>query len=134
MRLEIGKFPVTEVAFGDKTAWTDGKLEIDRDGLTQKILEDPRVLSADFDLARPGESVRITLVRDVIEPMVKVSGPGTVYPGRLRATGGNGRQRPNAQAHGSSVWLKSPTRRSTWEWVWATTPTGRLSTCAATAR
>ena len=57
MRLELGKFPVTEVEFGDKTAWTDGKLEIDRAGLTSKILEDPRVLSADFDLARPGDSV-----------------------------------------------------------------------------
>ena len=41
MRLELGKFPVTEVEFGDKTAWTDGKLEIDRAGLTSKILEDP---------------------------------------------------------------------------------------------
>ena len=81
MRLELGKFPVTEVEFGDKTAWTDGKLEIDRAGLTSKILEDPRVLSADFDLARPGDSVRITLIRDVIEPMVKVSGGGSVYPG-----------------------------------------------------
>ena len=81
MRLELGKFPVTEVEFGNKTAWTDGKLEIDRAGLTSKILEDPRVLSADFDLARPGDSVRITLIRDVIEPMVKVSGGGSVYPG-----------------------------------------------------
>ena len=81
MRLELGKFPVTEVEFGDKTAWTDGKLEIDRAGLISNILEDPRVLSADFDLARPGDSVRITLIRDVIEPMVKVSGGGSVYPG-----------------------------------------------------
>ena len=56
MRLELGKFPVTEVEFGDKTAWTDGKLEIDRAGLTSKILEDPRVLSADFDW--PGRVIR----------------------------------------------------------------------------
>ena len=39
MRLELGNFPVTEVEFGDKTAWTDGKLEIDRAGTDE---QDPR--------------------------------------------------------------------------------------------
>src|SRR5699024_11179531 len=34
-----------------------------------------------FDIARPGESVRITPVKDVIEPRVKVEGPGGEFPG-----------------------------------------------------
>ncbi len=34
-----------------------------------------------FDIAKPGESVRITPVKDVIEPRVKVEGPGGQFPG-----------------------------------------------------
>ena len=34
-----------------------------------------------FDIAKPGESVRITPVKDVIEPRVKVVGPGGIFPG-----------------------------------------------------
>jgi len=34
-----------------------------------------------LDLARPGESVRVVNVIDVIEPRVTVSGPGVAYPG-----------------------------------------------------
>ena len=34
-----------------------------------------------FDIAKPGESVRITPVKDVIEPRVKVEGSGGVFPG-----------------------------------------------------
>ena len=34
-------------------------------------------------ISRPGESVRITPVKDVVEPRVKVEGPGGVFPGIL---------------------------------------------------
>ncbi len=81
MKLELGNFPVTEVAFGRETRWAESRLEIDRAELVGRILEDPRILSAELHLARPRESVRITLIRDVIQPMVKVSGGGAVYPG-----------------------------------------------------
>ncbi|MEI3220419.1 MAG: glycine/sarcosine/betaine reductase component B subunit [Lachnoclostridium sp.] len=37
--------------------------------------------SVSFDIARPGESVRIMPVKDVIEPRVKVSGEGGYVPG-----------------------------------------------------
>ena len=56
--------------------------------------EDPRIVSAELDIARPGESVRIWPVRDVIEPRVKVEGPGICYPGicgREITTVGEGR-------------------------------------------
>ena len=45
------------------------------------MLSDPRIVKADLEIARPGESVRVTTVNDVIEPRIKVEGPGTVYPG-----------------------------------------------------
>lgn len=94
MRLELGTFPVDEIEFGASTSWFDGRLEVDRDGLLAGIMKDPRITSASLEIARPGESVRITTVRDVIEPRVKVSGPGVVYPGicgRPVTTVGKGR-------------------------------------------
>jgi glycine reductase complex component B subunit alpha and beta len=94
MRLELGTFPVREVAFGGATRYRDGVLEIDRADVLRAVREDPRIAAAELELARPGESVRIWPVRDVIEPRVKVEGPGTVYPGvcgRPVATVGEGR-------------------------------------------
>ena len=81
MRLELGTFPVTDLTFGNETIWDAGVLTIDREGLLRLILEDPRLEQARMELARPGESVRITKMRDAIEPRVKVSGAGITYPG-----------------------------------------------------
>lgn len=81
MRLEMGTFPVTEIGFGERTRWHDGLLEIDAPGVVAAVRQDPRIASAELALARPGEPVRICPVRDVIEPRVKVAGPGVVYPG-----------------------------------------------------
>jgi glycine reductase len=94
MRLEMGTFPVHDVVFGSHTRWQDGRLEIDRDSILDLILHDPRIATAEIELAKPGESVRIWPVRDVIEPRIKVEGPGVVYPGicgRPITTVGQGR-------------------------------------------
>ena len=94
MRLEMGTFPVRQVTFASQTRWLDGLLEIDRDTMIDVILRDPRIASAEVELAKPGESVRIWPVRDVIEPRVKVDGSGVVYPGicgRPITTVGQGR-------------------------------------------
>jgi glycine reductase complex component B subunit alpha and beta len=94
MRLEMGTFPVRDVVFGPHTRWHDGLLEIDRDSILDLIFRDPRIATAEIELAKPGESVRIWPVRDVIEPRIKVEGPGVVYPGicgRPITTVGQGR-------------------------------------------
>jgi sarcosine reductase len=94
MRLEMGTFPVRDVAFGPQTCWQDWVLEIDRESILDILCRDPRIASADLELAKPGESIRIWPVRDVIEPRMKVEGPGIVYPGicgRPIATVGQGR-------------------------------------------
>jgi glycine reductase complex component B subunit alpha and beta len=94
MRLEMGTFPVHDVVFASQTRWQDGILEIDRESILDLILRDPRIASAELDIAKPGESVRIWPVRDVIEPRIKVEGPGVVYPGicgRPITTVGQGR-------------------------------------------
>jgi glycine reductase complex component B subunit alpha and beta len=94
MRLEMGTFPVRDVVFGTQTHWHDGMLEIDRETIIDLISRDPRIATADLELAKPDESVRIWPVRDVIEPRIKVEGPGVVYPGicgRPITTVGEGR-------------------------------------------
>ena len=94
LRLELGTFPVEDVAFGPATRWSDGRLEVDRDEIVTAIRRDPRVLSAEIELLRPRESVRVVNVRDLIEPRVKVEGPGVCYPGicgRPNQTVGEGR-------------------------------------------
>jgi glycine reductase complex component B subunit alpha and beta len=94
MRLELGTFPVRELVFGPVTRYHDGVLEVDRDGLLEEIRADDRLVGAELEIVRPGDSVRIWPVRDAIEPRIKVEGPGTVYPGmvgRPVATVGSGR-------------------------------------------
>jgi sarcosine reductase len=94
MRLELGTFPVTALEFGARTRYEGGRLQVDREAALAAVREDPRIVTADLDIARPGESVRIWPVRDVIEPRVKVEGPGVCYPGicgRDIATVGEGR-------------------------------------------
>ena len=94
MRLEIGTFPVHDVVLGSQTRWHEGVLEVGRDQILAEVRKDPRIATADLELAKPGESVRIWPVRDVVEPRVKVEGPGVVYPGicgRSIATVGEGR-------------------------------------------
>lgn len=81
MRLEMGTFPVNEVVFGQQTSYSDGLLQINKAELLNAIRSDPRIAKIDIELALPGESVRIWPVRDVVEPRVKVDGPGVVYPG-----------------------------------------------------
>lgn len=81
MKLEIGNILIKDVQFGNETMVKDGILTIKPEPLLAKILEDERIKSAKIELAKPGESVRITPVKDVLEPRVKVSGKGTVFPG-----------------------------------------------------
>lgn len=94
MELQLGTFPVQDIRFGGRTQWQDGILEIDEAGLLDAVKADQRIVSAELKLAKPGESVRITRVHDVLEPRIKVSGSGSVYPGicgRSAATVGDGR-------------------------------------------
>jgi len=83
MRLELANFPVKDVRFDGRTNYHGGVLEINREELVALVLEDGKVVSANFDVALPGEQTRIVRVRDVVEPRLKVSGTGCVFPGIL---------------------------------------------------
>lgn len=81
MKLELGKIKIRDVQFGQKTVVENGVLFVNKEELEKLVLEDERIIAAHVELARPGESVRIAPVKDVIEPRVKVSGGGGIFPG-----------------------------------------------------
>lgn len=83
MRLELGYVHIKDVQFGHETKIENGVLYVNKEELINLISEDEHLASVDVDIAKPGESVRITPVKDVIEPRVKVEGPGGVFPGIL---------------------------------------------------
>jgi len=83
MKLEIADFPVKNVQFGNQTSYDNGVLSLNKEELLALILEDKKIASADLDIAFPGEQTRIAFVRDPIEPRLKVSGSGCVFPGIL---------------------------------------------------
>ena len=94
MRLEMGTFPVERITFGSETRYAHGHLEVDKEAVIDAVHADPRIASVDLEMAYPGESTRIWPVRDVIEPRIKVEGPGVIYPGtagRSITTVGEGR-------------------------------------------
>ncbi len=93
MKLELGKIHIHDVQFGETTCVEKGVLYVNSQEIVSLVLEDPRIIDCKIELARPGESCRITPVKDVLEPRVKVSGGGAIYPGTLNKVGqvGSGR-------------------------------------------
>jgi len=69
-QLEIGTFPVRHISFGSQMRYDNGHLEVNKAAVLEAVCQDPRIASADLELAFPGESVRIWPVRDVIEPRI----------------------------------------------------------------
>jgi len=81
MRLEVGTIQIRDVEIGRATALTDHTLVIDREELRTLVLEDSHFADVQVHLVKPGESVRVIHVLDVVEPRWKVAGPGGVFPG-----------------------------------------------------
>jgi len=85
LKLELGFIQIRDIQFSKECKVENGTLSVNADEVMDFIFKDDDVKacikSARFDIARPGESVRITPVKDVIEPRVKVEGPGGEFPG-----------------------------------------------------
>ena len=84
MRLEVGNIFIKDVQFGPKTEVKDGVLFVNKEELVKVARgDDERIETVEVYLAKPGEETRIIPVKDVIEPRVKVSGDGGVFPGYI---------------------------------------------------
>lgn len=79
MELVIRRIDVSNIEFGEITGVKEGVLYIDADEIRKELLEDKRIKNVNIDLARPGESIRIIPVKDVIEPRGKID--DTAFPG-----------------------------------------------------
>ena len=93
MRLELGRIKITDVQFSEATKVEKGILYVNKQEIIDLVMEDEHIVKCVVELARPGESVRITPIKDVIEPRVKVEGPGGIFPGMVNKveTVGSGR-------------------------------------------
>lgn len=80
MGLQLGYIATKDVQFGHATEICEGILFINKEEMLQ-YLQDDRFASLNIELAKPGEETRIIPVKDVIEPRVKVEGPGGMFPG-----------------------------------------------------
>lgn len=96
MKLELGKIFINDIQFAQKTEVIDSVLYVDKREVEEIVLSDDRIKSVNVDIARPGESVRIAPVKDVIEPRVKVFGEGSIFPGILNKVKTVGSGRTNA--------------------------------------
>lgn len=83
MRLELGKIFIKDIQFNEVSKVENGVLYVNKEEVINLIKEDENFKNIDLEIARPGESIRITPVKDVVEPRVKVEGQGGMFPGML---------------------------------------------------
>lgn len=80
MKLTFEVVKIRDVQFGNENHIDNGILYIDKNDML-KFLDNPKLTNMDIDIARPGESVRIVPVKDVLEPRIKMTGDGGSFPG-----------------------------------------------------
>lgn len=84
MKLELMKVDVKSVGWGDRTeVLKDGTLKVNKEEFLAHVADGENLKSIGAEIALPGESVRITPVKDVIQPRYKVEGSGQVFPGMI---------------------------------------------------
>ncbi len=93
MKLELAEFPVRQIRLGYEFNYQNETLEVNEAALLDLISQDARIREASLAVASPGQNLRITGIRDMVEPRFKVAGSGVVFPGVLGPVGdvGTGR-------------------------------------------
>jgi sarcosine reductase len=85
MRLELADFPVSQLRFAPQFRYDAGILTLNARELADLVRQDARIEDICFDVVHPGDGARITGLRDIVEPRIKVAGQGQVFPGTLSA-------------------------------------------------
>lgn len=81
MKLTLDYIKISDIQWAEQTRIDNHVLYLCKQELIDAI-EDPAFSLVDLELARPGESVRIIPVKDVIEPRIKVD-TNSFFPGML---------------------------------------------------
>ena len=79
--LQLSSYEVTDVTLGERTAFSDGMLTIDKEELRALILQSPLFEDVEIELVAPGDDVRVVHILDVVEPRIRVSDPSVDFPG-----------------------------------------------------
>ena len=82
-KLELGIVPIKDIQFASKSEVKDGVCYVNKDDIVNLLKDDENIENIELFIAKPGDSTRIMLVNDVIEPRVKVSGNGAMFPGMI---------------------------------------------------
>jgi len=80
VQLELGIIQVKDLQFGNTSEFKAGTVYVNKQELIDHLRDD-RLARIEIDIACPGDEVRICPVKDVLEPRIKVAGPGQVFPG-----------------------------------------------------
>jgi glycine reductase len=83
MPLELAEFPVSQLRLAQSFRYEAGVLILDPRELADLVRQDERIEDISFAVVHPGDRVRVTGIRDIVEPRVKVAGQGQVFPGTL---------------------------------------------------
>lgn len=81
MKLEVGKINIKNVVLDDEEKIEGSTLHINKQNIIDLVLADDRLADCDIEIAKPGDSTRITPVKDVIEPRCKVDSESGIFPG-----------------------------------------------------
>ncbi|MEG0806215.1 MAG: glycine/sarcosine/betaine reductase component B subunit [Lachnospiraceae bacterium] len=83
MKLELGYIEINDIQFAAASKVEKGTIYVNKEELIALLMEDENLKSVTLEIAKPGESVRIMPVKDVIEPRCKVEGNGGIFPGMV---------------------------------------------------
>ena len=82
-KLELGIVPIKDIQFASKSEVKGDTLYVNKEDIIDLLKEDENIENIELFIAKPGDSIRIMPVKDVIEPRVKVSGNGAMFPGMV---------------------------------------------------
>lgn len=85
MKLEIGNFRVSDVVFGERTFFKNGILTINEEEAISVLNPEEKLKNVKLHIARPGESVRILPIKEIVEARFRPDGRA-VFPGETGPT------------------------------------------------
>lgn len=85
MPLTLAIHPISEIRFDSQARLNGATLCVGKEELRRLVLEDSSFEGVDFELARPGESLRAGPIFDIVEPRAKGPDGSPDWPGILGA-------------------------------------------------
>lgn len=81
MKLELGNIQINDVQLASESKIDGNTLYINEEDIKNIVLEDDHLKDVSIEIAKPGESIRITPIKDVVEPRYKVDSTSQLFPG-----------------------------------------------------